>query len=114
MQKTTKYPAGLPSKPMNCIAVSSAYTNSQPANHCRIIEPTPPAMPPMPVTVAIADLGNMSPMVEKILADHDWCAAPPRPIRMIANRGELKPMDSASSTSTGRADKISMARIRAA
>ena len=38
----------------------------------KLIAPTPPAIPPIPVTVAIADFGNMSPTVEKILADHDW------------------------------------------
>ena len=43
-------------------------------------EPIPPAIPPIPVTVAIAFLGNISPTVEKILADQAWCAAPAIPI----------------------------------
>ena len=71
-------------------------------------------MPPIPVTVAIADLGNMSPTVEKMLADHDWCAAPPIPIRIIGNHGEMVPRGCASSTSSGKKAKISIARIRAA
>ena len=32
-------------------------------------EPTPPAIEPIPVMVATADFGNMSPVVEKMLAD---------------------------------------------
>ena len=42
--------------------------------------------------VAIADLGNMSPIVEKRFADHAWCPAPARPM-MIAKtlKVELNP-----------------------
>jgi hypothetical protein len=34
--------------------------------------PIPPAITAYPVIVAMADLGNMSPIVEKRLADHAW------------------------------------------
>ena len=39
--------------------------------YCNTMQPIPPAIPPIPVTVAMAVLGNISPTVENILADHD-------------------------------------------
>ena len=41
----------------------------------------------MPVTVAMADLGNMSPTVEKMFADQLWWAAPSMPIKITGNQG---------------------------
>ena len=53
-------------------------------------------MPPIPVMVAMLDFGNMSPTVEKMLADQDWCAAAPMPIRMTGNQGDILPRGCAS------------------
>ena len=74
-------------------------------------KPRPPAIPPMPVTVAMALLGNMSPMVEKILADHAWCAAPAIPIMMTGNQYEIAPRGCAKSAKSGKKAKINMAFI---
>ena len=71
-QNTMKYPAGLPSNPrkLNAAPCVSAKVNRFPATFCMIIEPTPPAIAPIPVMVAMVLFGNMSPMVEKRLALH--------------------------------------------
>ena len=71
MQKTIIYPPSLPSKPMK-EKLSPAFSDqvkSAPAPLFIRKEPTPPAIPPIPVIVATADLGNISPMVEKRFAD---------------------------------------------
>ena len=43
----------------------------------------------MPVTVAIAPFGNMSPMVEKRFALQAWWPAAARPMRMAGIQAEL-------------------------
>ena len=78
------------------------------------IELMPPAIPPMPVTVAMAFLGNMSLTVVYILADQDWCAAQPRPMSTTGNHGESVPNGCAKSTTSGTNAKMSMALMRAA
>ena len=72
MQKTIIYPASFASKPRNEKAAPafSEYVKSHPAPLLIRNEPIPPAIPPIPVIVAIADFGNMSPTVEKRFADH--------------------------------------------
>ena len=72
----------------------------------------PPAIPPIPVMVAIADLGNMSPMVEKRLADHAWCPAPARPMIIAGHHAENCPIGCAKSAKRGKNAKMSMASIR--
>ena len=74
-QNMIKYPAGLPLNPkkVNASPAVCAKVNRLPAARCTNIDPIPPAMAPIPVMVATVCLGNMSPMVEKRLADHAWC-----------------------------------------
>ena len=81
----------MPSKPNSFILVLAEKSNSTPEPLLIRNEPTPPAIPPIPVIVATDDLGNISPMVEKILADHAWCAAPAIPIIIIGNHYEYSP-----------------------
>src|SRR5690606_9997679 len=73
--------------------------------------PTPPAIPPIPVTVAIADLGNISPIVEKILALQAWWAAPAIPMIITGNHTDTVPKGCANSASNGKKAKINMERI---
>ena len=81
-----------------------------------IMEPTPPAIAPMPVMVAMVLLGNMSPMVEKRFALQAWCPAAARPIRMAGHQGEsnLMPRGWAKRAAIGKNAKISIASIRPA
>ena len=64
--------------------------------------------------VAIIDLGNMSPTVEKIFADHDWCAAQAMPTNMTGNQYEYPDRGWARSASSGKKAKINIARMRPA
>ncbi len=71
-------------------------------------------MAPIPVMVAMVLLGNMSPVVEKMLALQAWCPAPAKPMRMAGHQGLLKctPRGWASRAQSGKKAKISMANIR--
>ena len=71
MLNTIIYAAGLPSKPMKwkVLPWQPAHVKKAPAPLLIANEPKPPAIVPIPVIVAIVDLGNISPMVEYRLAD---------------------------------------------
>ena len=49
-----------------------------------------------------------------MLADQDWCAAHPKPMRITGNQGEIVPSGCAKRTTNGTKAKINIARIRAA
>src|SRR5512133_1325443 len=112
IQKIIKYPALIPSKPKNFMGsftycapfASNSFvmtvtvppdivepdekSNRTPEPLLIRKAPIPPAIPPIPVMEAIAVFGNMSPIVEKRLADHAWCAAPAIPMMIIGNQYE--------------------------
>ena len=92
-QNMIKYPAGLPLNPkkVNASPAVCAKVNRLPAARYTNIDPIPPAMAPIPVMVATVCLGNMSPMVEKRLADHAWCPAPAIPINIAGHQAEYAP-----------------------
>ena len=92
----------MPLNPISYMAEFSVKSNSHPEPLLIRNEPTPPAIPTIPVIVAIAFLGNISPIVEKILADHNWCAAPAIPIITTGIRNETYPSGCAKSAKSGK------------
>ena len=74
-------------------------------------EPIPPAIPPIPVMVAMAFFGNISPTVEKIFADQAWCAAPATPIINTGIQYVAEPKGCAKSANKGKNAKINIAFI---
>ena len=72
----------------------------------------PPAIEPMPVIVATADFGNISPVVENMFADHAWCPAPTRPMIIAGHHALYCPRGCAKRASTGKKAKMSIASMR--